>query len=300
MQWACGGGGCDEVGGDKLVDLGLGNSRSSQEGCMPWGRGGAHTGRDKRIAKGEAGGSTGSSAKPNHCFAHGSPFLPRLEAPEPVTVHSLLPHSVNSANIYRPERQLPTVHPVRDCRRLRASCSVTGRGQQRHADVTLRSPLARLPRWGNWVTRSCQAANIRRGVGTLGFPARAVRPQMPPDGAIGALKASVLAAVAPARRRMRLITWSGSGLRGEGCRDLVPAKGFRKVDTFPRPHMRGGEGPGVFASERMGTSLRSGRPSLGLEVGEGLRAGRESVNARPTGSVVRRQVSSQIGFRVPV
>lgn len=28
---------------------------------------------------------------------------------------------------------------------------------------------------------------FRGGVSTLGFPARAVRPQMPPDGAIGAL-----------------------------------------------------------------------------------------------------------------
>lgn len=83
---------------------------------------------------------------------------------------------------------------------------------------------------------------------------------------------------------------------GRGLEGSHLSKGFQEAGHIPGPHVRGGEGPGVFASEKIGDLPEEWEALFRAGVGEGPRAGGESVNARPPGSVVRRQVSSHIGF----
>ena len=72
-QWARGRGDANEVAGQKLADLGLGNWGSGKVACFGEGR---PTGREKRAAKGE--GIPGP-ARPKSLFGQGqSPFLQRL------------------------------------------------------------------------------------------------------------------------------------------------------------------------------------------------------------------------------
>ena len=210
-------------------------------------------------------------------------------------------HSVNSANLCRPESQSspgPQVGSPALANLLPGDRQ--GAGEiHRCRTAQLASKASLLSKLGHSVLSSRKHSRGlgvgKGGVGTLGLPARAVRFQMLPSSAIEVPRSSGLA-----EGGMRLITRDNSS----GWRKAEGNSFHQKVSsswTHPRPRQ------GLvrsFVSERTVISVRPEALSAGGNLlpgrGKGSMAGHESADAKPGRSVERWQVWSLICFCVLV